>query len=300
MDWLNYHHLLYFWVVAREGSIVKACDQLQLAQPTISSQLQKLEKALGAKLFDRTGRKLVLTDTGRTVFQYADEIFSLGKEMTDAVKGRPSGRPLKLTVGAPEVIPKLIVHRMLLPALDLEEPVQLICREGKLEQLLPQLAAHELDVVLSDTPIGSLSSIRAFNHRLGECPMTIFGSSSLTKRFNRGFPESLEGAPMLLPAGNTTLRRAIDQWFDARDIRPMIIAEFEDSALLKVFGKSGIGVFPGPAAIEEEIVRQYSVKVIGRLDEVREQYFAISVERRLKHPAVVAITEAARSQLFAE
>ena len=299
MEWLNYHHLLYFWMVAREGSISKACEHLQLAQPTVSSQLQKLERSLGEKLFDRTGRNLKLTDTGQLVYRYADEIFSLGKELKDAIKGRPTGRALRLTVGAPEVIPKLIVHRLLQPALELEEPVHLICREGKLDVLLAELASHNLDLVISDSPTGSLTHIKAFNHSLGECSVGIFAEGELARKYRRGFPESLEGAPMLLPTSNTWMRRALDQWFEERDIRPKVVAEFEDMALLKVFGQTGIGIFPGPAAIEKEICRQYKVRVVGRISEVREQYFAISVERRLKHPAVVAISTAAREELFA-
>lgn len=300
MNWLNYHHLLYFWTVAREGSITRACEHLKLSQPTVSSQIQKLEKSLGEQLFDRTGRNLVLTDTGQLVFQYADEIFSLGREMTDAVKGRPTGKPLTLTVGAPEVIPKLIVHRLLQPALELDEPVQLICREGKLDKLLQELATHNLDVVLSDCPTGSLTHIRAFNHSLGDCAVAIFGKRDLLKGRTADFPNSLEGAPMLLPATNTWLRRALDQWFEERNIRPQVVAEFEDSALMKVFGQTGLGLFPGPAAIETEICRQYRVRKIGRIEDIREQYFAISVERRLKHPAVLAISQAAREILFAE
>ncbi|MCG8584935.1 MAG: transcriptional activator NhaR [Pirellulales bacterium] len=300
MDWLNYHHLLYFWVAAREGSISKACEHLQLAQPTVSSQIQKLEKALGEKLFERVGRNLKLTETGQLVFRYADEIFSLGRELTDAIKGRPTGKPLQLTVGAPEVIPKLIVHRLLEPALKLDEPVQIVCREGKLDSLIQELATHNLDMVLSDSAVGSLTHVRAFNHALGECSVSIFGVADTAKAYRRRFPSSLEGAPMLLPSGSTWLRRAMDKWFDDRDIRPHVAAEFDDSALMKVFGQSGLGLFPGPSAIEHEICRQYNVRVIGRLDEVREQYFAISVERKLKHPAVVAISEAARQELFAE
>ena len=300
MDWLNYHHLLYFWVAAREGSISKACEHLQLAQPTVSSQIQKLEKSLGEKLFDRVGRNLKLTDTGQLVFQYADEIFSLGQELTDAIKGRPTGRPLRLTVGAPEVIPKLIVHRLLEPALTLDEPVQIVCREGKIEHLMQELATHNLDIVLSDSSVGSLTRVRAFNHPLGECAVTVFGAADLAKRHRRKFPESLEGAPMLLPSGSTWLRRAMDKWFDDRDVRPQVAAEFDDSALMKVFGQTGLGLFPGPSVIEREICRQYDVRVVGRLEEVREQYFAISVERKLKHPAVVAISDAARQELFAK
>ena len=299
MDWLNYHHLLYFWMVAREGSIAKACKQLHLAQPTVSTQLKKLEKSLGTKLFDRVGRNLQLTDAGRIVYEYAEEIFSLGRELADVVKGRPAGRALRLTVGVPEVIPKLIVHRLLQPALKIEEPVQLVCREGKLDYLLAELASHNLDMVLSDSVTGPLTHIRAYNHALGDCAVAIFATAELARRYKRDFPASLEGAPMLLPTTNTWLRRALDQWFEDHDIRPQVVAEFEDSALLKVFGQSGLGLFPGPAAIKPEISRQYKVRELGRLEEVREQYFAISVERRLKHPAVVAISTAAREELFA-
>jgi LysR family transcriptional activator of nhaA len=300
MDWLNYHHLMYFWVTAREGSISRACDQLHLAQPTVSSQIRKLEQALGEKLFSRVGRRLELTDAGRLVYRYADEIFSLGQELTDAVRGRPTGRPLRLTVGAPEVIPKLIVHRLLQPALQLDEAVRIECREGKLDKLLQQLATHDLDLVLSDSPVGSLTRIHAFNHALGDCAVTIFGSNKLASRHAKDFPDSLQGAPFLLPSRHTWLRRALDQWLDGHGIQPEIAAEFEDSALMKVFGQSGLGLFPGPSAIEQEIVRQYNVRPIGRIDDVREQYFAISVERRLKHPAVVAICNAARNILFAQ
>lgn len=299
MDWLNYHHLMYFWVVAREGSIARACEHLHLAQPTISSQIRKLENALDAKLFDRVGRSLQLTDTGQLVFRYADEIFSIGRELADAVKGRPTGHAIRLTVGVPEVIPKIIVHRLLQPALQLEEPVLLDCREGKIETLLEDLSAHRLDVVLSDCPIGSLTHIHAYNHSLGECAVTIFGRQELAMKCKGEFPDLLEAAPLLLPARKTWLRRAMDQWLDTRDLRPRMMAEFEDSALMKVFGQTGLGLFPGPTAIENEVCEQYGVQVFGRIDEVREQYYAISVERRLKHPAVVAISTAAREQLFA-
>lgn len=300
MDWLNYHHLLYFWTVVKEGGISRAAEQLHLAQPTLSSQIKKLETAIGTELFDRVGRKLVLTDTGQLVFRYADEIFSLGRELTDAVKGRPTGRPLRLTVGAPEVIPKLIVHRLLQPAQRLGEPIQLVCREGKLNHLLQDLAAHNLDVVLADSPAGSLTHVRAFNHLLGDCTVTIFGQADFVQQYRQNFPACLEGAPMLLPTANTWLRRAMEQWFDDRDIRPQVVAEFEDSALMKVFGQSGGVLFPGPTVIDREICRQYKVQIAGRLDEVREQYYAITVERKIRHPAVAAISSAAREELFAQ
>jgi LysR family transcriptional regulator, transcriptional activator of nhaA len=298
MDWLNYHHLLYFWAVAREGSIVRAAAQLHLAEPTISAQIARLERSLGAKLFQRAGRTLQLTETGRLVQRYADEIFSLGRELTDAVRGRPTGQPLRLLVGVPDVLPKLIVFRLLQPALALPEPVRLICREGKLEDLVGALGTHELDVVLSDTPLTPSVRVKAFSHPLGQCGVAFFAAPKLAAKVRRGFPGSLASAPLLLPTEATTLRRLLDQWFDSEEIRPTIVAEFQDSALLKVFGQEGLGVFPAPAAIVNEIQRQYRVRHVGTLDSLHERYFAISVERRLKHPAVVAISAAARQHLF--
>ena len=298
MDWLNYHHLLYFWAVAREGSIVRASAMLHLAQPTLSAQITRLEQALGAKLFQRVGRNLQLTETGRTVYRYADEIFALGRELTDAVKGRPTGQPLRLTVGVPDVLPKLIVFRLLKPAFQLQEQVRLVCREGKFEELVAALATHELDLVLSDMPLASTVRVKAFSHPLGQCGVSFFGSPTLARKFRRGFPQSLADAPLLMPSEATTLRRLLDQWLDEQGIRPAIAAEFQDSALLKVFGQEGIGIFPAPAVIRAEIERQYRVKHVGTLSTIQERYYAISVERRLKHPAVVAISTAAKSELF--
>ncbi len=298
MDWLNYHHLYYFWLVAREGSITQAAELLRLAHPTISKQLQQLETSLDDKLFKRVGRNLALTDFGQTVFRYADEIFSIGRELQDAIRGRPGDRPLQFVVGMPNVLPKLISHRLLEPALTLGTDVHLICREASHDELLAELAVHRLDIVLSDAPAGPTANIRAFNHLLGECGVSFFGTAELVKSHRRRFPASLDGAPLLLPTAKTALRRDLDQWFYSADSRPKIIAEFEDTALMKVFGQDGIGIFPGPSAIEDEICRQYSVRVVGRTSDVRERYYAISVERRLKHPAVVAICDAARKELF--
>ena len=298
MKWLNYHHLLYFWVVAREGSIARACDQLDLAQPTISSQLRSLEKSLGEKLFKRVGRNLVLTEAGSVVFRYADEIFTLGRELTDVLRGRPSGSPVKFTVGVPDVLPKLIAYRLLEPALRMPEDVQLTCVEGRLPDLLSDLAVHRLDVVLSEAAMPPTYNIRAYSHLLGECGVSLFAPASLAKRLRRDFPGSLEEAPILLPVRTTTLRRTLDMWFDSNDIRPAIVGEFEDSALMKVFGQAGLGAFVAPSAIADEVCRQYRVRVVGELPGLRERFYAISVERRLKHPAVVALSEAARSELF--
>jgi LysR family transcriptional activator of nhaA len=298
VDWLNYHHLLYFWIVAREGSIVRAAQILHLAQPTISTQLARLERSLGAKLFQRAGRGLQLTDTGRLVFRYADEIFSLGRELTDAVRGRPTGKPLRLTVGVPDALPKLIVFRLLRPALRLPEPVRLVCREGKLDVLLGALATHDLDLVLSDVPLASSMPVRAFNHLLGQCGVAFFAPPQLAEQLAHDFPKSLDAAPLLLPSEGTPLRRLLDQWFDEQQIRPQVAGEFEDSALLKTFGQAGLGAFPAPSAIRDEIERQYRVQHVGTLADLQESYYAITVERRLKHPAVLAISAAAKAELF--
>ena len=299
MGWLNYHHLLYFWTVARTGSITKASAELRLAPPTISAQIHSLEDTLGEKLFSRSGRNLVLTEMGRMVFRYAEEIFSLGRELLDAVKDRPTGRPLRLVVGVADVLPKLIAFRLLEPALHLREPVRIICREDKPERLLAELAVHELDVVLSDAPIGSGVSVRAFSHLLGETAITFFGVPKLAARFRRRFPRSLDGAPLLLPSYDTAIRRDLDQWFDSQEIRPAVVGEFDDYALLRVFAEAGVGIFPAPSVVEQQIRRQYGLERIGRAQGVRARYYAISVERKLKHPAVAAICETARQKLFA-
>jgi LysR family transcriptional regulator, transcriptional activator of nhaA len=300
MEWLNYHHLLYFWTVVREGSISQASRKLRLAQPTISAQLHSLEDQLGEKLFQRSGRKLELTEIGRIAYSYADEIFTLGRELTDTLKSRPSGRPVRLTVGISDALPKVIAYHLLEPALRLQQLVHLVCLEGKTQQLLTDLMTHELDLVLSDAPAGPESHVKAYNHLLGECGIQLFGTADLIAPLKKEFPKSLEGAPMIMPVGGTALRRSLDQWFERQSIRPRIVAEMADSALLKVFGAAGKGLFPVPAAIGKEICRQYNVRVLGALDDVHERFYAISVERKLKNPAVVAISESARTELFAQ
>lgn len=298
VEWLNYHHLLYFWTVAKEGGITQASKSLHLSQPTLSTQIGKLEKSMGVKLFHRKGRNLVLTETGQLVYRYADEIFGLGREMIDAVRGKPGDQVIRLLVGVPDVLPKLIVYRLLKPALELDKRVKLICHEGKLNDLLSDLALHRLDIVLADSPLTPQLNVRAFNHLLGECSVTVFGTAELARKYRRGFPASLSGAPMLLPTQATTLRRSLEQWFDRNEIRPEIAHEFEDSAVLKVFGQEGEGLVVVPSAMEDEVARQYSLKPLGRIEDITERFYAISVERRLKHPAVVAISEAAKEDLF--
>jgi len=298
MEWLNYHHLLYFWAVARHGSITKASQELHLAQSTISGQLRTLEESLDEELLTKSGRGVVLTEVGQVVYRYADEIFTLGRELISTLKGRPTGKPLRLRVGISDVMPKLISHRLLAPALRMDDAVQLVCHENKTDRLLAELATHGLDLVLADAPLAAQSRVRAFNHLLGECGTSFFAVAELCEGRRKGFPESLDGAPMLLPTDSTVLRRSLDQWFSRHDIYPNVVAEFDDSALLKAFGEHGAGVFPAPSIVEQDIRDTYGVKVVGRTDEVTESFYAITVERRMKHPAAVAISEFARSELF--
>lgn len=289
---------MYFWVVAREGSIVRASEQLRLAQPTLSGQIRALEEALGQKLFTRSGRGIVLTDFGRLVYRHADEIFKLGNELLQVTKGRPVGRPIKFQVGVVDVVPKLVVYRLLEPALRLPEAVHIICREDRQERLLADLALHELDLVLSDTPLTPGGKIKAYHHLLGECGVTLVGVPSLIEAHREPFPQSLNQAPFLLPMEGTVLRRALDNWFAARQLQPRIVGEFEDSATLKTFGQAGAGLFAIPSIIEKEVLRQYQIRILHRIPEIRERFYAITVERKLKHPAVVAISETARQETF--
>lgn len=299
MEWLNYHHLLYFWTVAKEGGVSRAAETLHLAQPTLSSQIKKLEKSIGHDLFERDGRNLKLTETGQLVYRYADEIFAIGRELNDVLKNRTDEGKARFNVGVQGALPKLVVYELLRPALELEERAfQVVCVEGKVNELLSELAMHRLDVVIADRPMPPDSNVRAFNHLLGKCGITVFGSLKLATKYKRRFPESLHGAPMLLPTQNTSLRRLLEQWFDDNKILPQITHEFEDSAVLKVFGQAGHGLFVTPSAIENEVCHQYGVKVVGRIPEVVERFYAISIEKRLKHPAVLKISESARERLF--
>ncbi|RYZ32947.1 MAG: transcriptional activator NhaR, partial [Myxococcaceae bacterium] len=297
MNWLNYHHLLYFWTVARAGSIAKASEELHLAQPTISTQIKLLEESLGHQLFERKGRKLVLSDVGRTVMRYADEIFRLGNELKNVVSGLPTGQQLRLNVGVLDVIPKLVAEQLLKPALDAGPSLRIICRESPLPQLLAQLALHELDVVLADAPGSEPVSVRSFNHLLGKCGVTFFAAAPLA-HLRKDFPRSLDGAPMLLPSEESSVRRSLDLWFERRGVRPLIAGDFDDSALLQAFGQKGHGIFAMPSIIDAEVQRQFNVTAIGHTDEIEQCFYAITVERRLRHPAVVAIAEAARSHIF--
>jgi LysR family transcriptional activator of nhaA len=299
MEWLNYHHLLYFWAVAKHGSVVQASAVLRLAQPTLSGQIRRLEAVLGEKLFERVGRNLVLTDAGRTAFRYADEIFSLGQELTGALRGRPSSRPMRLTVGVADALPRVLVARVLEPAFHIGHPLQLVCREDRVvEDFLGALAGQELDLVLTDRPLGPGTRTRAFNHLLGTCGTTFLAKGRLAKLHRASFPRSLHGVPFLLPAPHVTLRRALDQWLADARVTPVVAAEFDDSALMYAFGRNGKGVFPVPSILEDEVRAAYEVEVVGRVKSLRQQFYAISVDRRIQHPAVVAIIKASRQELF--
>ncbi len=299
MEWLNYHHLFYFWTVAREGGVSKAAEVLRLAQPTVSAQIKQFERALGQDLLERRGRRVVLTEAGRIVFHYADDIFTLGRELQETLKGRPTGRAVKLRVGVANAVPKLIVYRLLRPAIEGSEAMQLTCHEGQPDQLLVLLATHALDVVISDAPAPSHLHVKVFSHLLGESSTTFFAAPALARKVRQGFPRSLQDVPMLLPTPATVFRHALEQWFDAIQIHPKIGGEFEDSALMKAFGEAGTAVFPAPTAIAPEVCRHYGVVAIGRTDEVRERYYALSAERRVTHPGVAALSQTARADVFA-
>ena len=298
MEWLNYHHLLYFWTVAKEGSISKACQKLSLAQPTISGQLRVLEDNLGEKLFKKAGRGLALTELGHVVFRYADEIFGIGRELQDVLKGRPQGRPIKVRVGVSDLLPKLIAFRILQPALKISQRVHLMCHEDSTDRLLAELVDHRLDVVLSDAPLTSSAVVRAFNHLLGTSDAGLFGSPKLAARYRKGFPKCLDGAPFLLPLEGCPLRSSLDQYFDTHSLRPTVMGEFKDSALLKAFGEAGTGLFVAPVSIAKEIRQHYGAVMVAKLQGVVERFYALSLDRRLKNPAVMAISEAARSTLM--
>ena len=299
MEWLNYHHLLYFWVVAREGSIAKASEELRLAQPTISGQIRALENHFGEKLFAKSGRGLVLTEFGRMVYRHAEEIFTLGRELMETVKGRPSGRPVRFLVGVADVVPKLAAYRLLEPAMRLPEPIRIICREDKPDRLLAELAVHALDIVVSDSPISPNVKVKAFNHLLGECGVAFLAAPDLAAAHRRTFPRSLEGAPFLLPSDGTARRRSLEQWFATAQVRPTVVGEFDDSALANAFAQAGTGIVAVPDIVEDEVRREKNLRLVGRVPEIRERFYAISVERKLKHPAVVAISDSARQHLFA-
>jgi LysR family transcriptional regulator, transcriptional activator of nhaA len=295
---LNYNHLLYFWTVVREGGVHRAAEALHVTPQTVSGQLRLLEAEVGGPLFERTGRRLLPTELGRVVAGYAEGIFRQGLELARVVRGATPAGPLALSVGLAESIPKLLAYRMLQPVLQLGRPVRLVCREGALEALLADLALHRLDLVLSASGATRASNVRAFSHLLGESDLAFFGAPHLARPLQAGFPRSLDGAPWLMPSEGSAVRRVLEGWLDQHGVAPRVVGEFDDSALVKVFAQGGAGIFAAPAAVSEEICSQFDLVEFARTDEVRARFYAITAERRIKHPAIVAVTEAARGKLF--
>lgn len=297
---LNFHHLHYFWVVAKEGGVTRAAERLGVAVQTISTQLNLLEQSLGKALLTQQGRRLVLTEAGRMALAYADQIFLLGEQMQGALTEADGAQTMRLTVGLSDSLPKLVAYRLLTAVLRLPQRVKLVCFDGSFDVLLADLALHKLDVVLTDRPVQTGTSLRVFSHLLGEDEMMLFGAPALTKKYRRNFPASLHGAPMLLPTKNNAIRARLDQWFDGKELRPDLIGEFEDSALLMTFGRSGLGMFPAPSALAADVEAQFGALPVGEFGGVREQFYAISNERKIKHPAVEAILSASHDGMFTE
>lgn len=296
---LNYKHLRYFWMVAKAGSIARASELLHLTPQSISGQLTTLEATLGVALFERRGRQLQLTEAGHQALSYADEIFRLGAALSEALHRKPRQQAMVFKVGIADVVPKSVAFRLVEPALRLGEPVQLVCREGRLDLLLAELALQKLDLVIADRALPPSVGVRCYSHFLGESTVSVFAQARLAARLRRDFPDSLDGAPLLLPSNDVAMRARLMQWLDERGLRPRIVGEFDDSALMKAFGQAGAGVFVAASAIAADICRQYGVRQLGTMETVRDQLYAITPQRRIVHPAVVAICEAARRELFA-
>lgn len=294
MDWLNYHHLRYFWTVAKEGSLARAAEKLHVSQPSISEQISELESALGHKLFRREGRSNKLTDAGQIVFGYAEEVFALGNEMMNAVRQRSGLKTLRLNVGIADSFPKLVINEILKPAFEMSQTVHVICREGKMQDLLAQLAAHRLDLVLADEPASNTINLKVFNHALGESPTLICAEKKLAAQLRRKFPRSLHDAPALLPSENTTLRRALETWFRDLGIQPRIVAEFEDLALMNVMAAEGRGFIAVPKVAARDAIGHYGFEIIGEAKPCKVEFFAVTAERQIEHPAVAHITRTAR------
>ena len=295
---LNYRQLHYFWVVAKTGSIVRACEQLNLTPQTISGQITLLEQTYSIELFRRVGRQLELSESGRQILPYAEQMFQLGGELEALLRAQPNEQQIPFRVGVADVVPKSIVYRLIAPTMELSEPIRITCREDKLERLLADLAIQRLDLVISDSPMPSHLDIKGYSQKLGECGISFFATQRLAEQYGADFPKGLQGAPMLIPGQETVVRSRLLRWFAEQQIQPRIIGEFDDSALMQAFGQSGSGIFIAPSVIADEIKRQYAVELIGQTDAVAESFYAISVERKVKHPGIVAITEGARRELF--
>jgi LysR family transcriptional regulator, transcriptional activator of nhaA len=296
---LNFRHLQYFWVTARAGGVMRAGEQMHTTPQTLSGQIKLLEERLGRKLFRKSGRRLELTEDGRVALGYADEIFNLGGELESAMRQKRDGQRItEFRVGVADSVAKSVAYRLLEPALQMAEPVHMTCSEGKFQDLLAQLAVHRLDLVIADEPLSRRVSVKAFNHALGTSPVSFFCAPSLQPRLRGDFPQCLNGVPMLIQGAASSVRQQFDAWLTRLELHPQVVGEFDDGALMNAFGREGSGVFMAPSVLEEEIARQYGVIVIGRSDELVEEFYAISVERRITHPCVAAITDTARGRLF--
>lgn len=297
---LNFKHLRYFWMVAKTGSIARAAEQLHLTPQSISGQLSEFERSLGVDLFRRVGRNLEPTDAGRSILSYAEEIFTIGDELLDVLRDQKAKKPLPFRVGIADSVSKSVAYRLVEPALKLDEPVRLICREGRLASLLAELSIHRLDMIIADRPMPTNLNVRGYSHLLGESGLTVFGARRLAKELSGSFPAVLDKAPFLLPGEDVAIRPKLIQWLEANDLRPHIVGEFDDSALMKSFGQGGAGLFVAPTAIADHVREQYKVTEIGRIDSVVEHLYAITTERRITHPAIVAISKVARQDVFGE
>jgi LysR family transcriptional activator of nhaA len=299
VKWLNYHHLLYFWMTVKEGGVTAAARKLRLAQPTVSGQLRELESQLGAALFERDGRTLRITPIGRRIFEHADEIFALGDQIMSIAAGGKDEHDVRLVVGCADVMPKLVAYRLIEPALQGPEPPLLVVRQGPVDRMLAELAVGAVDVVLADAPMSPAVRVRGFNHLLGESDVGVFAVEALARRLEKGFPRSLDGAPLLVPGQHTVLRRSIDAWLDANGVAPRIVGEFDDSALLKAFAHGGMGAFFAPMVIREAVASAYGARLVATCTGLHDRYYAISLERRITHPSVAAISAGARAALVA-
>lgn len=297
---LNYRQLYYFWNVAMAGGIRRAADRMHLTPQTLSGQIGELERELGVSLFRRSGRRLEITEAGKLVLSRADEIFQIGSELVDILKNAPPEEALPFRVGLADSVPKSIAFRLLAPAFGLGRPVRLFCHRDRLENLFAELAIHKLDLVIADRQLPSELGVKGFNHLLGRCFVTFFGTVPLADRLGPGFPQSLDGAPLLIPTGSAAAHGFLGRWFDEHALHPQVVGEFDDTALMKTFGQAGLGVFPAPSVMRQEVRELYDVEVVGEARDIDMRYFAISTERRLKHPAVMAVTEHARQDLFVD
>ncbi|MEB0137775.1 MULTISPECIES: transcriptional activator NhaR [unclassified Undibacterium] len=299
MSGLNYKHLYYFWMVAKAGSIARASEQLHLTPQTISGQLSLFEAVQGEALFRKLGRNLELTEAGRLVLSYAEDIFALGQELEEVLHHRPTERTVQLRVGVSDALPKTVAYQLLEPALKLPQTLRINCREGKLESLLAELGMHKLDVVLSDSALPAHVTLRGYSHLLAESGVSFFATAAVRGHGDLAFPQCLDAAPFLLPGEDAAMRARLLQWFDEQGLHPRIAGEFDDSALMSAFGQAGAGMFAAPSMIADIIMRQYAVELIGQTEQIREQFYAISVQRKLTHPAVLAISKAAQQKSHA-